>query len=187
MRPLLLPLRRLAPVLPLALAALACGSTIDDVCTDVGDCAQGGSSSWIDACESESSALQQESDSAGCKQQFDDYYACAKASFQCHGATAAFPGCDGALDALDRCLALSTSSTSCSRLQAAETRCAGDAGGDALADAEGDAGAPPPVLPAACTATRDCEAACYLAQVGDVCAPRIDELEAFQSCSASCP
>ena len=178
-------LARLFPVARVALVALvglACGSTTDDVCTDIGDCAHGGSSAWINSCDSEASSLQQEADSAGCRQQFDDYYACAKASYECHGATAAFPGCDGALDSLDRCLALSKASTSCSKLQAAEALCAADGGGDAEVDA-----APSPVLPPACTATRDCEAACYLAQVSDVCAPRIDELQAFQTCASSCP
>ncbi|MES1205123.1 MAG: hypothetical protein ABUS79_04225, partial [Pseudomonadota bacterium] len=106
----------------------------------------------------------------------DDYYTCAEGAFACHGATAAFPGCDDRLAALDTCLAGATRGTACVGLALAEAACAGAGGATA------DGG-----VPAACTALRDCVAACYLQHVANACAPGVSELEAASGCAASCP
>jgi hypothetical protein len=155
------------------LALTGCGSHQDAVCQDIGDCAKGGDSVWIAACQAEAKALRGEADSAGCAPAFDAYYACADASYSCQGATPEFPGCDDELATLDACLAGATAGTSCAALAAAETACGG---------AGPDAGVPP-----ACTAARDCLASCYRTAVANVCAPRVDELEAANVCGASCP
>jgi hypothetical protein len=164
---------RRAIVLAGLVALAGCGSHQDNVCQDIGDCAKGGDNVWIEACQGEAKALRGEADAAGCAPLFDAYYACADASYTCQGATPEFPGCDDELAALDACLAAATAGTSCVALASAETACGG---------ASPDAGVPP-----ACTAARDCLAGCYLTAVANVCAPRVDELDAANVCGASCP
>lgn len=163
-----------AAVMALAWAG-GCSSHQDQVCEDIGDCARGGDNDWIETCQSNAKALRAVAADAGCPGAFDDYYTCAESAFACHGATATFPGCDDRLAALDTCLATATQGTSCAALASAEAAC-GQTG------AAADAGVPP-----ACTARRDCVAACYLGRVADRCAPRTDELEAANDCAASCP
>ena len=114
----------------------------------------------------------------GCSSAYEAYYSCADSSFSCRGATSTFPGCDESLAALDRCLGAATSNTACVALTMAQTGCTGGPAPDAGVD-----GGPPP----ACTAARDCQARCYLNQVANVCAPRVDELENVTTCAASCP
>ena len=153
-------------------AMAGCSSHPDNVCQDIGDCAKGGDNVWIEACQADAKALRGEADAA-CAPAFDAYYACADASYTCKGATPEFPGCDDELAALDSCLAGATAGTSCVALASAEAACGG---------ASPDGGVPP-----ACTAARDCLASCYLTAVGNVCAPRVDELEAANVCGTSCP
>lgn len=155
----------------------ACSSHQDNVCQDIGDCSQGGSSDWITSCQTEAKALQSEAAAAGCGSDFDAFFTCADSNYSCQGATALFPGCADALSALDGCLADATANTFCIRLQTAEATCA---------VARPDAGTATGT-PAACTAARDCVAQCYLASVADVCAPRVDELQNASVCAASCP
>lgn len=155
-----------------SLVGAGCSSHTDSVCENIGDCAQHGDTDWIDTCQANAHALGAESADAGCGPVFDQYYACADSAFSCQGATATFPGCDAALAALDSCLAAATAGTSCAALQAAEAACTTVA----------PAGGPPP----ACTARRDCQAACYLNKVANSCAPQVDELEAVVSCSEAC-
>lgn len=165
-----------------ALGAGACNSHADNVCEDIGNCSQGGLSSWIDGCKTEAQALNDEADDAGCGPAFDNYYSCADSNYQCQGATALFPGCDDLLTALDVCLETATAATSCARLLQAEKACSppGPDGGSAP-----DAGVPAQPPPA-CTALRDCEAGCFLG-VKDVCAPQVNELQSFATCAAQCP
>jgi hypothetical protein len=164
----------------LALAAgTSCNSDTEDVCQDIGDCSQGGSSTWIASCQAEAKALGKEADGVSCGAVFDGYFSCARENYSCRGATAVFPGCDDRLAALDACLTAATAGTSCARLEAAAARCAG--GGDGGTDATTGAGTPP-----ACTAARNCQANCYLAGAAETCAPRVDELEAITACASSC-
>jgi len=87
--------------------------------------------------------------------------------------------CQDALAALDACLAAATAGTSCVALASAETACGG--GGT-------DGGPTPDAGPvAACTASRDCLASCYLRAVANTCAPSLQELETSQACGATCP
>jgi hypothetical protein len=169
--------KRLSGLVLLGLAALsACSSHQDNVCQDIGDCAQGGSSDWITACQAEAKALTDEALSAGCSSELDSYFTCADSNFVCQGATAVFPGCAARLTALDACLAAATADTSCVRLAMQEATCsASTPDGGAL-------GTPP-----ACTAARDCQARCYLDNVATVCAPRVDELQNVSACASSCP
>jgi hypothetical protein len=164
-------MRTVALVLPLLVAG--CASHQDNVCEDIGDCTQGGASSFIQNCKDEAKALESESSKVGCETPFDGYYACADTNFACMGATATFNGCDPALKALDDCLNAAQATTSCAALAKSQSSCTAlpDAGGPALA----------------CTSGRDCEAHCYLANVSDVCAARVDELDAFQKCASACP
>ena len=155
------------------LLVASCASHQDNVCQDVGDCTQGGASAFIQSCKDEAKALEGESREAGCAAPFDGYYACADMRFACVGATSTFNGCDHALEVLDNCLGAAQASTSCAALAKSQSSCT------ALLDA----GGPAP----ACTAGRDCEAHCYLANVTNVCAARPDELDAFQKCASSCP
>ena len=165
----------------LALAALAgCSSHAETVCEDIGDCSQGGDNVWITTCQTNAKLLATEAAGAGCGPDYDAYYACADAAYTCTGATATFPGCEDRLAALDACLAAATAGTSCVRLVTDEATC-GSPGPDAGATSP-DAG-----VPAACTAARDCIAACYLGSVANVCAPGVTELEAAQACGATCP
>jgi len=154
----------------IAFAVLAgCSSHAETVCQDIGDCSQGGDSVWIAACQGEAKSLAAEANDVGCGSKYDAYYACADASYVCQGATALFPGCDDALAALDACLAAATAGTSCG-------------GGGTDGGPTPDAG---PV--AACTASRDCLASCYLRAVANTCAPSLQELETSQACGATCP
>jgi hypothetical protein len=163
----------LSAALLLGAALAGCASHEDDVCQSVGDCAQGGSSDWVASCQAEAKALRQEADSSGCGGVFDDYYACADSSFACQGATPTFPGCDAKLGALDACFGEATAGTSCQLLATRESACTA---------APASTGPPP-----ACTLARDCGAQCFLAQVSDVCAPRVDELATVAACTAACP
>ena len=163
----------------LAIAMSGCDTHQENVCQDVGDCAHGGNTDFIAMCKAEANALQTEAQAAGCGADLGAYYDCADSNFSCQGATPLFPGCDAKLTALDDCLAAATAATSCAELAAAETACGGQ---QADAGAAADAGPPP-----ACTAARDCQARCYLDQVGNVCGPRADEIEAVTACASSCP
>ncbi len=158
-------------------AAAGCNSHADNVCQDIGDCSQGGSTVWIAGCQTEAKALQDEATSVACGSEFDGYFSCAASNYSCHGATALFPGCADLLAALDACLAAATANTSCVRLEMAEVSCTA---------APPDAGTGPGTPPA-CTAARDCQAACYLKDVADVCAPRIDEIQSVTTCASTCP
>jgi hypothetical protein len=158
-------------------AASACSSHQDNVCEDIGDCAQGGSSDWISSCQAEAKALQGEAAPAGCGSAFDTYFACADSNYSCQGATALFPGCADSLATLDACLTSATANTSCVRLETAEADC-GASGPDAGAGTG---------TPLACTTARDCQAQCYLTIVADVCAPQVDELQNVSACASSCP
>jgi hypothetical protein len=169
------PLARLVFVLAAAVAA-GCSSHSDEVCEDVAECEESGSSSFLASCQRDAKLLGGEADGVGCRPAFDDSYRCAAAAFVCTGATASFPGCDGKLAALDACLAAATAGTSCVALTTRENACPA-----------GPAPAPAPALPAACTGRRDCEAQCYLASAADVCAPGVGELDAFEACAAACP
>jgi hypothetical protein len=164
----------------LAVAAAACDSHQDNVCQAIGDCSQHGDNDWISSCQAEAKALGTEAAANGCSGVFDAYYSCADSAYKCEGATATFPGCDDELAALDQCIAAATSGTACAMLSAAQTGCGTSADGGAGAGA--DAGVPP-----ACTAARDCQARCYLTSVSNICAPRVDEIEAVTGCAATCP
>jgi hypothetical protein len=155
------------------LSGTGCGSHSDNVCEDIGNCAQRGDNTWIDTCQANADLLGAEAAAAGCQAAFDQYYGCADANYACQGATATFPGCDQALAALDGCIAAATSGTACVRLQMAQAACT------TVPAASG----PPP----ACTAIRDCQAACYLSTVANACAVQIDELQAVVTCSEACP
>jgi len=157
-----------------ALIVVGCSSDQEDVCDNLGACEQGGSSDWIQSCKHEAELVHDDTEAAGCGGLFDDYYACASSSFECRGATAAFPGCDEKRAALDGCLAKAQAQTSCAKLEAATAQCAGpDAGG----------GTSPP----ACTSARDCTARCFLENVKNACAPAPDELTTVTTCASSCP
>jgi hypothetical protein len=160
-------------LLAAALMGAACSSNTDDVCQDIGDCAQGGDNTWITTCQSNANKLATEAGQVGCTSTFNAYYACADSSYSCQGATATFPGCDQDLAALDACIAAATAATYCVALQTAEAACTTPPA----------SGGPP----AACTAARDCQAACYLSDVADRCAPQVDELPNVVACSSACP
>jgi hypothetical protein len=155
-----------------ALVLTGCPTNQSAVCQSIGDCSQGGSSDWVNACQNEANLLQTEAQTDGCGTEYDDYYSCAESNFTCTGTTASFPGCEVKLSSLDSCINTAEAQTSCAALTAAEATCgapppdagaqvtpvgetsdAGDAGiaGDAGSDAGtfGDAGAadaaPPPV------------------------------------------
>jgi hypothetical protein len=162
----------------LLLAALlfsgaACDTEGDNVCEDIGDCSHGGSNDWISSCQDETKALGSEAAKLGCGSAYHAYFHCADSSYSCHGTTATFPGCDDELAALDGCLTRATAGSACVRLAMAESACTSASNPD---------GGPPP----ACTAARDCQAQCYLGNVANVCAPRVDELETVTACAASC-
>jgi hypothetical protein len=156
---------------------VGCSSHEDSVCQNVGDCARSGDSTWIRSCQDEAKSLRHEASDAGCGSKFNDYFACADSNYVCLGALPQFPHCDDELTALDACLESAAAKTSCAKLQAQEADC-----GAPAQDAGDDAGIPP-----ACTMARDCQAQCFLAQVTNVCAPRVDELSNFTTCAASCP
>jgi hypothetical protein len=174
-----------------------CRSDSDSVCEDIGECAQGGSSSWIENCQSEANLLQGQANDGGCGNQFNAYYSCASSNDTCTGATPNFPGCDSQRAALDNCLTAITAGSYCTQLAAAETACASpglDSGGGRDAGGNADAGtagigafANDGPVPPACNLARDCLAQCYIANVGNVCAPAVDDLQAFSTCSTACP
>src|SRR5262249_55070484 len=154
----------------------ACKSHQDSVCQDIGDCTQGGSSTWIEGCQSELSTLAEEANKVGCSQAFSAYFSCADSQYVCRGATALFPGCEQRLTDLDTCFGTATAGTSCARLAEQEKACG---------TTSADGGSP---LPApACTAARACQANCYLTNASNPCAPRVDELETITSCAGQCP
>ncbi len=158
-----------APVFP-----ASCGSHADNVCQDIGDCSQGGSATFIQSCQSEAKALRSELATYACDSYLDEYYACADATFQCQGATPTF-ACTAGLDELTTCINANTDlgTTACAALAKRQSACT-----------------TPPARsgpPLACTLARDCEAQCTLANTADVCAPRVDELDAIRSCMAACP
>jgi hypothetical protein len=157
--------------------AAGCSSHEDNVCEDIGDCAQGGTSSWISSCQSQAKALRSETVLIGCRAEFDAYFACADSAYSCHGATAEFPGCADDLTALDTCFTNATSKTSCTQLEGMETACS-------VLPPNAVTGAGTPV---ACTTARDCQAICYVTNVSNVCAPRVDEIEKLTACAATCP
>ncbi len=167
---------RLGPLLPalLLLPALAgCDSDADNVCEDIGDCAQGGNYMFIQSCQSQASELATEASASGCLTLYDAYYACAAANYDCTGATPSFPGCSSARGALETCLAKGAAKNACGMLDAALAACGADAGPS-----------PPPSVP--CATGGVCEAQCYLDSVPDVCVPRPAELSAFTQCASQC-
>jgi len=149
---------------------LGCASDQQNYCENISDCAQGGSNDWIMACEHNLAVAQSQATNVGCTTQFNAYYSCTSANFTCNGNTPAFPGCDAPYGALNQCLAGAQQGTACAALAAATSACPGDAG------------------VASCSATRDCEAQCYLDNVtNNVCAPDVGELELYTACAATCP
>ena len=162
-----------------AFLAIGCDSHADTVCESVADCERGGDSEWLTACQDESKTLLKEAGALGCERAFNDYYSCANDNFRCDGATAKFPGCEGKRTALDQCFAQAQGKTSCAELSEATSACSSSSAGAGGAESE----SPAP----ACTPTRDCDARCYLDNVGKACAPDVAELSAVSSCSAACP
>jgi hypothetical protein len=165
----------------LCLAGAACSSNQDDVCENVGACAQGGSSDWIASCKDEAKRLRDEASTNGCLGLFDAYYDCAASSFTCKGITASFPGCETPRAPLETCLGAAEAKTSCKELTAKTTACAAASADAGPADG-GTLGLAP-----ACTVSRDCQARCYLDHVINPCAPLLDELSGVAACSNSCP
>jgi len=167
-------LRTASALLASALASLgvSCASHEDDVCGDVGDCAFGGDSTFVANCKAEAKTLRAELVTYGCDGLFDEYYACADTTFQCQGATATF-SCSAGLEALDGCIQDNERSTACTALAQQQALCTTPAAPSG----------PPP----ACTLARDCEAECLLTNAANVCAPRLDELDAVRTCTAACP
>jgi hypothetical protein len=155
-----------------------CGCETDShaVCENVGDCEKGGDSVYIASCKHEANLLEANADSTGCGRKYNLYVSCQSNAFTCHGATASFPGCDDERLALDHCLDVANAATACAELTRRTSLCAANRDGGA------DAG-----VPVACTASRDCEARCFLNQVSDVCAPALDELSRFVACADACP
>jgi hypothetical protein len=118
----------------LALGLAGCPTNQSAVCQSIGDCSQGGSSDWVQACQNEANLLQTEAQTDDCASEYNDYYSCAESSFTCTGSTASFPGCDGKLSALDACINAAEAKTSCAALLAAEAVC-GTADPSATSDA----------------------------------------------------
>ena len=162
----------LALIAPLLVAS--CSSHADNVCEDIGDCSQGGNTTFIQSCQNEAKALRSELATYACDTYFDEYYACADATFQCSGATSTF-ACNAGLSELNACIARNSNlgTTACATLAAQQAKCT----------------TPPAASgpPLACTLARDCEAQCVLSSTADVCAPRVDELDAIRACGAACP
>ena len=167
-------LRRQPTRLAVVLAALACGcaSHEDSVCDDIGDCAFGGDTTWVQNCKAEAKTLRAEVASYGCDGLFDEYYACADNTFQCQGATPTF-SCSAGLTALDGCIHDNERSTACTALAQQQATCTTPA----------TPSGPPP----ACTLARDCEAQCLLTNAANVCAPGLDELDTVRACTSACP
>jgi hypothetical protein len=169
-----------------ALAAVtglgACTSGQEDNCQVEGSCA-GQSDDWIAACRANASALKQDAVDNNCSSAHEAYHSCVTANYSCTELAGGVVGCSAKRAALDACLGLGTG-TYCDRLVSAETSChavpvdGGDGG--ALASAP-DGGS------VSCNLSLDCQAACYLAGVADVCGPTPTELTAVATCAASCP
>jgi hypothetical protein len=158
---------------PVLLAAASCGNShADDVCENIGDCAEGGDPTFIANCKAEAKALRAELVTYGCDTDFDEYTACADTTFACQGATPTF-SCSAGLMALDTCIQMNQASTACSALAAKQAACTTP-----------PATSGPPVT---CTLARDCEAQCVLSGASDVCALRPDELDAIRACTSACP
>lgn len=149
---------------------VACASDEASYCDNVGNCTQAGDTTWIQSCNDELATLSTEAVASGCTPELDAYFACTSAHFDCEGITATFPTCDAAHAALDACIANAQVGTACAALAAATASCATN---------------PPP--PPACSASRDCQARCYLQNVANPCAPRVDELANVTSCGSACP
>jgi hypothetical protein len=159
-----------------AVGLSACASSKqDDVCSNVGACAESGDTDWIKSCQDEADALRNDAHATDCVALFDSYYACADDSFTCTGITPSFPGCDAARSALEACLEKALASTACGQLAAKTDAC------------KAASHEPGPALPLACTVARDCAARCYLDTVANACAPSAAELDHVTSCSRSCP
>jgi hypothetical protein len=166
------------PALAVAAVAAGCDSHADDVCSDIGDCAYGGDYLFIQGCQTQAQDLGAEASAGGCGALYDDYYACADASYDCVGITPTFAGCDGKLAALQSCLGKASATNACGMLAAALAACPGGAA-DAGAGTASTPGSP-------CSAGGVCEAHCYLTSVADVCAPEPAELGAFSQCATQC-
>ncbi len=149
----------------------ACNSNAENICEDIGDCTQGGSSDWITACKTESQKLRNEAIATSCTAELDAYEQCQSDKFDCEGATSLFPGCDAQRAALETCLSAATTSTACAELAAKTASCQAADGGAIVA----------------CSPLRDCEARCFLVNVADPCAPNAAELETNATCASSCP
>jgi len=149
-----------AGLLALMLFPSGCASDSTNVCEDEGNCSHGGDRTFIDGCQHNANLLQSQAHAAGCTREYNVYFSCA-----------------AELAALDACLARATDKSACAALDDEERRCAPPSDGGA------DAGS----VPLACTASRECEARCFLDQVENVCAPRVDELSAFVTCATTCP
>jgi hypothetical protein len=159
-------------VLLVAFAAASCASHEDSVCEDIGDCANGGDTAFIQSCKTEAKALRAELATYGCQPQFDEYYACADSTYQCQGATPRF-SCSAGLNELNNCIHVYGRATACATLARQQAACTA---------APAVTGVPP-----ACTLARDCEARCVLDNAADVCAPGLTELDAIRACTAACP
>ena len=170
----------------LALSALGCGPGLtltsvptdaESVCYSVDECAQGGSYSWLQSCESEASTLQQQSSASGCGSLYSAYYSCANSNFNCQGTTPQFPGCDSALGALETCLNAASAESACGMYVAKTASCP-----------DGTGTSPPgsPIV-TPCSLNLQCQASCYLSNVSNVCNPGLTELNAFTQCADACP
>jgi hypothetical protein len=167
-----------ALLLALLLPSIAgCPSHADNVCEDIGDCAQGGDYVFIQGCQAQAQALATEASASGCGAEYDGYYACADASYDCTGITPTFAGCGGKLSALQSCLARGAAKNACGTLDAALAACGG--GADAGAGTSPTPGAP-------CGIGGVCEAQCYLDSVPDVCAPMPADLGSYTQCASQC-
>jgi hypothetical protein len=157
-----------------------CDTDAENVCTDIGNCAQDGSYTFIEACQAQAQELGTEASASGCAALYDDYYSCADANYNCVGITPTFAGCDASLAALEACLDAAEAENSCGQLDAALAACSGGApDGGAAAGSSGTANPP-------CSVGGVCEAHCYLTSIADVCAPRPAELGAFSQCASQC-
>jgi hypothetical protein len=159
-------------ILFVALAGSGCASHEDSVCEDIGNCANGGDTTFIQSCKKEAKALRAELATYGCEPQFDEYYACADSTFRCEGATPRF-SCSAGLNELNGCIHVYGRVTACATLAREQMACTTPS--------------TPTGVPPACTLARDCESRCVLDNAADVCAPDLTELDAVRACAAACP
>jgi hypothetical protein len=185
MPPRLFPLRLLLPALAALRTLAGCDSHADNVCSDIGDCAQGGSYQFVEACQAQAQDLSNEAYASGCGALFDGYYACADSNYDCTGITPTFAGCEGALAALESCLKKGEAKNACGMLAAALAACPGSADAGTLSPAGADAGSSSTPDPP-CDIGGVCQAHCYLTSIANVCAPRPTELGAFAQCASQC-